>query len=122
MNIQPLTDKEFYNFKSLIYKLAGINLSEEKRALVAGRLQKRLRYYGFDSYSQYYNFVTNDNEVEKQTMVDLLTTNETYFFREPDHFDFLRDLVQGEWQNRSNLRIWSAACSTGEEVYSIAMI
>ncbi len=121
MDIRPLKDEEFNKFKALIYKLAGINLSEEKKALVSGRLQKRLRFYSLFTYNDYYSLVTKDNPVELQMMVDLLTTNETYFYREPDHFDFLAELAK-KWPAKSQLRIWSGACSSGEEAYTCAFV
>ena len=116
-----ITDQEFALFQRLIYKIAGISLSDAKKVLLVGRLTRRLRVYEFGSFTQYYRMLTSeDNPEELQTMVDLLTTNETYFFREPKHFEFLRELI-AERQNPAAFRVWSAASSSGEEVYSIAM-
>lgn len=118
-----LNDQEFGQFQKLIYQLAGINLSPAKKALVSGRLAKRLVQHQLDSYADYFKLLTSDNNVnELQVAVDLLTTNETYFFREPKHFDFLRNKVLSAHKPGSNFRIWSAACSSGEEPYSIAMV
>jgi chemotaxis protein methyltransferase CheR len=90
----PITDQEFALFQRLIYKLAGISLSDAKRVLLVGRLGRRLKHYRFDTYSQYYRLLSSgEHPDEVQQMVDLLTTNETYFFREPQHFDFLRDVA-----------------------------
>lgn len=121
-----LTDKEFDLFRTLMYDVAGIQLTPVKRALVAGRLSKRLRALGHGSYRQYYDWIsrsTGGPEVqrERQTAINLLTTNETYFFREPKHFDFLRDTLLPQW-GRQKLRFWSAASSSGEEAYTLAMI
>ena len=118
-----ISDQEFAMFQRLLYKLSGINLSENKKVLLVGRLQKRLREFGFDTYSQYYRLLSSgQNPGEVQTMVDLMTTNETYFFREPKHFDFLRDeILRGRFSNET-FRIWSAASSTGEEAYTMAMV
>jgi chemotaxis protein methyltransferase CheR len=92
----PITDQEFALFQRLIYKLAGISLSDAKRVLLVGRLGRRLKHYRFDTYSQYYRLLSSGEHPEElQQMVDLLTTNETYFFREPQHFDFLRDVLLG---------------------------
>jgi hypothetical protein len=92
-----ITDQEFALFQRLIHRLAGISLSDAKRVLLVGRLGRRLEHHGFTSYSEYYRLLASgDDPDEVQKMVDLLTTNETYFFREPQHFDFLRDLVRQE--------------------------
>jgi len=120
--ILPITDEEFVRFQRLIYEVAGISLSPAKKMMVATRLQKRLASHGFYRYRDYYDLVTSGQHPEEmQVMVDRLTTNETYFFREPDHFDRLRSLVQSELLERP-LRVWSAACSSGDEVYSLAML
>jgi chemotaxis protein methyltransferase CheR len=75
----------------LIYKIAGISLADSKKTLLAGRLGKRLRHLNLSSFGEYYRLVSGGDEPgELQTMVDLLTTNETYFFREEAHFDFLK--------------------------------
>lgn len=116
-----LTDHEFAVFQTLIHRSAGISLSPAKKALVAGRLAKRLKHHGLDSFAEYHRLVGRSAE-ERQIAVDLLTTNETYFFREPKHFDHLRDQVLPSLPRDRPLRLWSAACSTGEEPYSVAML
>ena len=117
-----ITDQEFALFQKLIYKIAGISLSDAKKVLLVGRLGKRLKQYNFATFTQYYRYLSSGESPEElQTMVDLLTTNETYFFREPQHFDFLRDVVLKEPRGASTFRIWSGASSTGEEAYSMAM-
>ena len=116
-----ITDQEFALFQRLIYKIAGISLSDAKKILLVGRLSRRLSQYEMSTFSEYYRMLSSGNHPEElQTMVDLLTTNETYFFREPKHFDFLREVAS---RHRPGLpfRVWSAASSTGEEAYSIAM-
>lgn len=123
MQAITITDHEFHQFQKLIYQTAGINLSPAKKALVSGRLSKRLREYALNSYSEYYRLLMSGKEpAEMQVAVDLLTTNETQFFREPKHFDFLRQQVAGGAKPGCMYRVWSAACSTGEEPYSIAMV
>lgn len=118
-----ITDQEFALFQRLIYKIAGISLSDAKKVLLVGRLSKRLKHYGFPTFSQYYRMLaTGQHPEELQVMVDLLTTNETYFFREPRHFEFLRDEIIRPRRNPAPFRVWSAACSTGEEVYTLAML
>ncbi len=89
-----ITDKEFVQFQKLIYDIAGINMTAAKKPLVAGRLAKRIKHYGLASYADYFDVLTRPgNDKEVQMAVDLLTTNETYFFREPKHFDFLRNRI-----------------------------
>lgn len=114
---------EFVWIRDYLYKHAGIVLNDTKQAMVAGRLDKRLRYHGLDSYSEYFQlFNTPGFENETVMAIDLLTTNETYFFRESKHFDFLVDRIIPQQKNRSSFRIWSAASSSGEEAYTIAML
>lgn len=106
----------------MIYDHAGIALSPEKISLVSSRLAKRLDHYQLDSYSDYFRLVTSpDYPNEFQVAVNILTTNETYFFREPKHFEFVRDHILKTWRG-DVFRAWSAASSTGEEAYSLAMV
>ena len=123
MTDSAITDQEFALFQRLIYKIAGISLADTKKVLLVGRLQKRLRHHQFDTYTQYYRLLAKGEHPEElQMMVDLLTTNETYFFREPKHFDFLRDEIIAKRRSGSTFRVWSAASSTGEEPYTLAMM
>lgn len=118
-----LQEKEFAQFRDLIYRIAGINMSPAKKPLVTSRLAKRLTYHGLSSYGEYFHMITAANgKTELQMAVDLLTTNETHFFREPKHFDFLRQHILPARKLGKTFRVWSAACSTGEEPYSIAML
>ncbi|VAW60671.1 Chemotaxis protein methyltransferase CheR [hydrothermal vent metagenome] len=118
-----ITNNEFNLFRKFIYDYAGINLSDEKKALVTSRLSKRLRHYSLDTFQEYFDLVTDSPAAgEKQVAIDLLTTNETYFFREPKHFEFLQTKILSKWQGNKSFRVWSAASSTGEEAYSIAML
>lgn len=119
-----ITSREFTQFQRFIYQAAGITLSSAKEALVGGRLEKRVRACGLRSYGEYFRLVESGTApAETQMAVDLLTTNETYFFREEKHFEFLRDLITAPAAARSGpFRVWSAASSTGEEAYSIAMV
>ncbi|MEZ6092671.1 MAG: CheR family methyltransferase [Pirellulaceae bacterium] len=125
-----LTEREFADFQALIFQEAGISLSDAKRNLVASRLLKRLRHYNFDSYGQYYNFVTRGEHdgSELIEMINRITTNKTDFFRENHHFEFLQKELLPALEARAQrtgdrkVRIWSAACSSGEEPYSIAMV
>jgi chemotaxis protein methyltransferase CheR len=119
-----ISDREFSQLSAIMQEQAGIHLPPGKKALVVGRLSKRLRHHGLKSFSEYHRFVTREDAdgSELQTMVDLLTTNETYFFREADHFDTLRNRILPELDQSRELKFWSAACSSGEEVYTLAMV
>jgi chemotaxis protein methyltransferase CheR len=129
-SIGPITEKEFALFQTLIQEEAGIRLSEAKKALLVGRLSRRLRELGLSSFSAYYRRVVKEgDEEERVRMLDCICTNETHFFREPQHFAFLEQEVFPEWISRGEsgsrarrVRVWSAGCSTGEEPYSLAMI
>jgi len=113
---------EFQKFKIWLHSTAGIDLKETKTKLVEGRLACRLRHYNLESYAGYFKMITSENAlVEAQMAVDLLTTNETYFFREPQHFNFLREQLLPKVQKGKNFRLWCAASSTGEEPYTLAM-
>jgi chemotaxis protein methyltransferase CheR len=125
-----ITDHEFGLFRTLVHRETGIQLTEAKRPLLVGRLARRLRELRLDSFAAYYRRLTREgDEAERIRMIDLISTNETRFFREPKQFELLaRELVpawsaEAEAGGRArSLRIWSAACSTGEEPYSVAMV
>ncbi|MBI5255559.1 MAG: protein-glutamate O-methyltransferase CheR [Burkholderiales bacterium] len=118
-----LGDREFRQVQAFIHEAAGISLSANKKALVTGRLERRLRERRLTSYAQYLALLRAPQEAaELQQAIDLLTTNETYFFREPRHFELLRALALDAGRAGRPLRVWSAACSSGEEPYSIAMV
>lgn len=123
-----LKQSEFREFRELILRETGIHLKDSKQALVASRLRKRLRHHGFTSYGEYYRYLVAQppGSSEHRHLANCITTNKTDFFRESHHFDFLREQVLPEVRSRSpgavrQLRIWSAACSSGEEPYSIAI-
>jgi len=117
-----LSDNEFKKFTQLIFKYAGINMNQSKKALVEGRLRKRLVALKLSNYDEYYTIVKNSsNPVERQQFIDLLTTNETWFFREEKHFEFVADILSKTDPQRP-ISFWSSACSSGQEPYSIAML
>ncbi|MBW2000913.1 MAG: protein-glutamate O-methyltransferase [Deltaproteobacteria bacterium] len=123
-----LKDSEFEKFSRYVYNKCGINLHDGKKELVKARLGKILRQRDFRSFSQYYDYVLNDKSGhELILLLDSISTNLTYFFRESQHFDFLRTKALPEIMNSkasledNNLRVWSAGCSSGEEAYSIAI-
>ncbi len=118
-----LGDSEFFLLRDVIFKESGINLTERKKALMQSRLMKRLRVLNLDNYKNYYQYLINNYEQEIINLINCITTNKTDFFREPKHFDFIREVVLPDFEQRrgDKLRIWSAGCSTGEEPYSIAI-
>ncbi|MGZ4958456.1 MAG: CheR family methyltransferase [Methylomonas sp.] len=120
----PVLQKhEFVWIRDYLYQHVGIVLNDGKQALVAGRLEKRLRFHGFASYSEYFHLLGRSGFEQETTMaIDLLTTNETYFFREHKHFDFLRSHFFPLHPADRLIRIWSAASSSGEEAYTLAML
>lgn len=120
----------FGKFQQLIYAETGIWLSESKTALLCGRLARRLRALQLRSLREYYEILSQpEQHEERMLMIDAITTNETRFFREPQHFEFLAGQVFPVWRkgaaegHRSRtIRVWSAGCSSGEEAYSLAMV
>jgi chemotaxis protein methyltransferase CheR len=118
-----ISEAEFVQVRAFALREAGISLSPTKQSLVMGRWNKRLLHHGLGSYGAYLKLINDQAQSEERRIsIDLLTTNETYFFREPKHFDFLRDSILPGVSARERFRVWSAACSTGEEPYSIAML
>lgn len=113
-----ISDEEFTILQKLIFKDVGITLSDSKKTMVQSRLHKRLVHYKLDSFAQYLRIV-QITLTEKIEMINLITTNETYFFREEAHFEFIKSILN---KDISLLRIWSAASSVGAEAYSLAMM
>ncbi len=117
-----LTEQSFQAVTRMFHSVSGIHLSEAKRPLVTGRLHKLAQERGIDDLNRYVSEVlSRAHPDELVRVVDKLTTNETYFFREPEHFKFLGGVVD-RMAAGSSLRVWSAASSSGEEGYSIAML
>jgi chemotaxis protein methyltransferase CheR len=125
-----LTAALFGKFQQLIYQESGIWLSAHKHALLTGRLARRLRLLGLGSMQEYYQLLMQPDQLhERAVMIDCIATNETHFFRERRHFDFLAQHIFPRWhqeaaagQRTTHLRVWSAGCSSGEEPYSLAML
>jgi len=124
-----LSEKEYRLISELVYKQFGIKLGENKKSLIVGRLQKILKQNNFKSFQDYYDYVTNDTSGQALiTLVDRISTNHTFFYREYDHFDFfyrrnlpyLESILNGS-KDRA-LRIWCAGCSSGEEPYMLAIL
>lgn len=121
-----ITEKEFRQLADYIEQNYGIHLKAEKQALVAGRLQNVLAQMGFNSFTEYYKYVVSDKSGDAVvTLVDKITTNHTFFMREAEHFYYFRDRVLPYLKkavSEKDLRVWCAACSSGEEAYTLAMI
>lgn len=118
-----LSTKTFQQFREIVYEHSGIVLADNKRPLVKGRIARRMRTMGIDDYEHYIKFVLEDSSNrELQELLDAISTNVTSFYREAHHFDFMRKLIADRLQlGVRKLRVWSAACSTGEEPYTIAI-
>lgn len=115
--------RTFNKFREIVYEKSGISLSESKVALVSARVGKRMRTLGMDDYKSYLKMVVSDESGEEIVhLLDAISTNVTHFFRESNHFDFLADVIK-KWNDKGQrrFRVWSAASSSGEEPYSIAM-
>lgn len=117
-----MTTPEFELFRHFIHQYAGIDLAPVKKIMVCSRLYKRVQHYNFISYGEYFHFATDKkNSAECEMLVNILTTNETYFFREPKHFEFFQYKILKNWHS-GHFKVWSAASSSGEEAYSLAML
>lgn len=126
-HLQPAEHKRVADF---IASQSGIQLPEHKRSLIETRLRRRVKATGHKSFTDYLNFALSPDGAmgEQILLIDALTTNKTDFFREPGHFDFLCHYLRNHWVGHSGagfaspLKVWSAACSTGEEPYTLAMV
>lgn len=124
-NLNVLTDKDFKFICKYVYQVAGIVLNDSKRQMVYRRLTRILRDRGFNSFHEYCDFLRANEQSEERYFINAITTNLTSFFRENHHFEYLTNvelpqLIKSNSDKR--IRIWSSACSTGEEAYSIAMV
>ncbi len=126
--VKPLDPREFEQFRELAHRTFGLDLKAGKEELVSARLRKLVRGGGFRSFQDYYRSIVQDRSGESlHAMIDALATNHTSFLREADHFQFLRETVlpglnSPSLNSNSPLEIWCAACSTGEEVWSLTMV
>lgn len=124
-----LTEQQFDRFRDFIYRHSGIRMDATKITLVSNRIRRRLKAGGLDDFDSYYRHLTSPQGAgELEHFLDAITTNETHFFRTAAHFqwfkqDFLGELVSRRLRDEhpASLRVWSAACSTGEEPYSLAI-
>lgn len=119
-----ITQEEFEKIQKFVKSRVGISLSDQKATMVKGRLHKRLNELGMNSFSEYYRYLNSaDGEEEMVGFISAISTNVTSFFRSPKHWEYLKDNIDAIFATKPNkkIRIWSAACSSGEEPYSIAM-
>jgi len=126
--IRPLTDPEFSRFRELVEREVGIHLSSVKQALVNARLLSRIRELGLSTFHEYYERVVSSPHDELIRFINAICTNETRFFREPNQWEHLRSRLTLAWRRDAEaglrprrLRVWSAACSSGEEPYTLGM-
>lgn len=124
-----ISDQEFGQLRDLIQQRFGINLTEQKRSLLVGRLQKLMRQLNLPTFASYYDYLSNDKtEGALSELVDLISTNHTYFNHEKEHFDYFsqtalpKTIEKLKKENRKDLRIWCAGCSSGEEPYTLLML
>ncbi|MDY0135854.1 MAG: protein-glutamate O-methyltransferase CheR [Thiomicrospira sp.] len=126
VNEFDFSDKDFQRVKAMVYQFAGIDLNESKKNLVYNRLAKRIRTLGMSRFSDYLDYVEAQGEEEFVNLINAITTNLTFFFREIHHFEYLASHVIPHLLEKNKatkkIRIWSAGCSTGEEPYSLAIV
>jgi len=118
-----LDKKIFDKIRKIVYDKSGINISERKVALVSSRTRKRMRKLNINDYETYFDYLSNDESGQELVkFLDVISTNVTHFFREKEHFDFLASIFRKRINNgQRKFRYWSAACSSGEEPYSMAI-
>lgn len=117
-----LEESDFTFFQRMIRELAGIAIADKKKDLITSRLRSRILALGLSSYAEYREYLEQGDGDEQQIFINLLTTNKTEFFRESQHFSYLIQTVLPSLARRSRVSVWCAACSTGEEAYTLAMV
>jgi chemotaxis protein methyltransferase CheR len=126
MTTARLTSNDFNKISALVYSQCGINLEPCKKIMLESRLNKRLRALQLTSFEEYLRLVTSKEGAASEliNMIDVVTTNKTDFFREPHHFEFLKEVLVPQFINsgQRSLKVWSSACSSGEEPYTLAMV
>lgn len=125
MGLPVISDETFNEFRAFIFEKTGIHMRDGKQILISNRLRKRLAALHLSSYEEYYRLLVSGKagETELHNFIDAVSTNETYFFREINHFNVLRKTILPEiLRHRRRVRLWSAGCSTGEEVYTLRLV
>jgi chemotaxis protein methyltransferase CheR len=121
--VRPLAPREFEQIRKLAYDTFGLDLKDGKQDLVSARLRRLVRAHGYNSYQDYFRHVQSDRTGDSLAgMIDALATNHTSFLREPEHFRYLQEKIVPSWAGRKHVEIWSAACSTGEEVWTLVFL
>ena len=127
--LPEISDEEFSLFQALIRNEAGIELAPTKKPMLVSRLFRRVNALKLRSFTEYYRHVLRVGESEKVKLLDAICTNETWFFRSPSHFTFVKDVVIPRWvadarasRRQPQVRIWSAGCASGEEPFSMGML
>lgn len=122
---RSIKDEDFAYFQALVFKLSGITLSDKKRDLLLTRLSSYVNKNNLGSYTDYRKYLEAlpENHEEWQNFINLMTTNKTDFFREIRHFEYIEEVLIPKWiqSKKTEIKVWSAACSTGEEPYTLAM-
>lgn len=121
-----MTDDNFDVISQLAHRYTGIVLGQHKRDMIYGRLARRIRSLGLSNFSQYCELIADVESTEVSFFINAITTNLTSFFREPHHFEFLKNTalatIKDKKHHNKRLRVWSAGCSTGEEPYSLSIV
>ena len=128
-SLKPITTSEFHALRDLVYQRFGINLTDQKQSLVTSRLQAMLQSQGFASFADYYRYLLEDRTNQGlDELINRISTNFSYFYRESTHFDFFTKLALPQLlkelrrKGSNDIRIWTAGCSTGEEPYMLIML
>ena len=121
---KALSENCLNQYLELIHKTMGVTISPTRKPMLVGRISSRMRKVGYDNFQKYLKFVTNDDE-ERQNFINLIATNETYFYRTPKIWEYLENVELPEFYKRNpnqTFKVWSAASSTGDEAYTTAVI
>lgn len=123
---EPLSAKNFSRLSAFVHDYSGIKMPANKRTMLEGRLRRRMRVHGLDDVNAYCRYIFDEGGLEGETihLIDAVTTNKTEFFREPVHFEVLEKTILPPLvaAGRREIKVWSAACSTGAEPYTLAMV
>lgn len=123
---EPISERNFQRIAEMIRQACGIHITDKKKTLIEGRMRRRMRHLGIANFNAYSKVLLEDDPdgVELAEFIDAVTTNKTDFFREPKHFDYLNEVLFPRFaaEGRRNLKLWSAASSTGAEAYTLAMV
>lgn len=123
MALTPQIDRDFEFIREIVYKMSRIFLGPQKKTMVMSRIAKRMRALGYETAAEYCDYIRRPSgRKELSSLIDVISTNHTYFFRESAHFDYLNQMLKNRANPRQLFKVWSAACSSGEEPYSMGML